>query len=432
MNILTIGGSDPSAGAGIQSDIKTFSDLNTYGFSIITAITSQNTTKFSKVETISPKMIESQIDVILSDFKIDAIKVSMVFNSKIIKAVYKKIQKTNLPIILDPVIISSTGGRLLKNDAIKHYKKYLIPISIAITPNISECEKLSGLKIKTKNDLQKAAKILEKIGSKNIVITGFEENGKITDFIFTKNKQFSISSKKIPGYNHGSGCNFSAALTVGLAKRKNIKDAVMFAKDYAYNSIKNSKKMGKGLAMTNFKKPSKLELELELAITNLTELNQMYDIIPECQSNFVFSKNKPKSIKDIFGIQGRIIKAGKEIIPTGDIKLGGSKHVATAVLQMNKKFPQIRSGINIKYDKKILKKLKQNNFKIASYNREYEPLSIKSKENSSIIWGINNAIKNAKSPFDVIYHKGDFGKEPMIVVFGKNPNDVVSKIIQIF
>ena len=126
------------------------------------------------------------------------------------------------------------------------------------------------------------------------------------------------------------------------------------------------------------------------------------------------------------------MKAGNRVIPSGDIKLGGSKHVASAVLQMNKKFPQIRSGINIKYNEKILKRLKQKHFKITSYNRKKEPPSFKNKENSSIIWGINSVTKDTLKPFDAIFHKGDFGKEPMIIIFGKNPHDVVGKIVQIF
>jgi len=432
VNILTIAGSDPSAGAGIQSDIKTFSALNAYGFSVVTAITSQNTSKFSEVEPISPKMIISQIDSILFDFKIDAIKIGMVFNSVTIKTVYEKIRKMNLPIILDPVIKSSTGGILLEKNALAYFKKYLIPISTVITPNVRECEKLTGVKIKTEKDLLKAAKVLKKIGAKNVVITGFESKGKIIDFISIEKKQYTVYNKKIHGHNHGSGCNFSAALTVSIASKKNFQDSIMFARDFTYKSIKNAKKIGKGLSVTNFKKSSKIELELEAAITNLIEINQMWSIIPECQTNFVFSKNKPKSIKDIFGMQGRIVKAGNRVIPSGDIKLGGSKHVASAVLQMNKKFPQIRSGINIKYNEKILKRLKQKHFKITSYNRKKEPPSFKNKENSSIIWGINSVTKDALKPFDAIFHKGDFGKEPMIIIFGKNPHDVVGKIVQIF
>jgi len=123
MNILSIAGSDPSSGAGIQADIKTFSSLGVYGLCVITAITSQNTKKFSRVETVSNGMIKSQLKSVLSDFKIDMIKIGMVYSSGIIKTVYSLLKKTKIPIVLDPVFESTTGGTLLQKEAFNDFKK---------------------------------------------------------------------------------------------------------------------------------------------------------------------------------------------------------------------------------------------------------------------------------------------------------------------
>ncbi len=173
MNILTIGGSDPSSGAGIQSDVKTFYSLNVYGLSVVTAITSQNTKKFSKVESISPRMIHEQIDFIFSDFDIDAIKIGMVYNSLIIKAVFSKLKDVKTPIIVDPIIQSTTKGTILENKALKDFKKFIIPLAYIITPNVSEAEKISGMKISSKKDLEKSAVKIKNIGANNVIITGF-------------------------------------------------------------------------------------------------------------------------------------------------------------------------------------------------------------------------------------------------------------------
>ena len=121
-----------------------------------------------------------------------------------------------------------------------------------------------------------------------------------------------------------------------------------------------------------------------------------------------------------------MVKSGKEIVTAGEIVYGGSQHVGTAVIQVNKKFPEIRSGLNIKYDTKIISKAKKSGFIILTYDRSKEPKKSKHKRNSSISWGICNSLKT-KSP-DMIYHKGDIGKEPMILIFGKNPNDVIRKV----
>jgi hydroxymethylpyrimidine/phosphomethylpyrimidine kinase len=205
---------------------------------------------------------------------------------------------------------------------------------------------------------------------------------------------------------------------------------VIFAKEFTRNSIKNAKNVGKGIAITDIQEYDKINSELSNAITKFIEIKNIYRNIPECQTNFVYSKQKPKSIKDILGISGRIVKTGKQVEVAGNLTYGGSKHVATAVLTMNKKFPQICSAINLKYQNSTILKIKNSKLIVSSYDRKQEPKNVKSK-NSTIEWGIKSAIKSSKKVSDVIYHKGDFGKEPMIIIFGENPNNVLKKILKI-
>lgn len=431
MNLLSIGGSDPSSGAGIQSDIKTFSSFNVYCLTIITAITSQNTSSFGMIEPVSQKILKNQLDSVISDFKIDGIKIAMVYNSQIIKVLYQQLKKLKVPIVIDPVLKSTTGGSLIKSSAIEDFRKFIIPLATVITPNKFEAEILSKTKINAKNTPEKIAKIIQKMGAKNIVITGIEtKNNQISDFVLEKNINYFISGEKIPKINHGSGCNYSAAIIFALAKNKNIRESVRFAKQFTYNSIKNSKNLGKGIAITHIQEHDKINSELSDAIDQFTEIKNIYKNIPECQTNFVYSKQNPKSTKDILGISGRIVKAGRQVVVAGNLTYGGSKHVATAVLTMNKKFPQIRSAINLKYQNVTISKIKKSKLIVSSYDRNQEPKNVKLK-NSTIQWGIKNANKNSKRVLDVVYHKGSFGKEPMIIVFGENPNNVLKKILKI-
>lgn len=433
MNLLSIAGSDPSSGAGIQSDVKTFTQLGSYALTVITSITSQNTSKFGKVEPISAKMIKNQIDSVFSDFKIDAVKIGMVYNSPTIKAVYSKLSKIKIPIILDPVIKSTTGGILLNKVAVKDYIKYLIPLAYIITPNLSEASILSGIKIKNEKDLQKSALKLRKLGVQNVVITGvnFKKNSML-DFVLDGRKNYRITSKMLNQVNHGSGCNFSAALTVSIAKGNSLKKSVKFAKKFTFDSIKNSKNIGKGVSITHPKiKNDENKKILEEGIDNLKNLKKVSSLIPECQTNFVYSKKKINSTKDVLGVSGRIVKAGNELVVAGTLEYGGSKHVSSAVLEMNKKFPEIRSAINIKYDSNLIKRFRKKSLGIESYDRKNEPREVKRKENSSISWGIKEAIKNSKKAPDMIYHKGGFGKEPMIIIFGRNPNEIIEKITKV-
>ena len=421
MNILSIGGSDPSSGAGIQSDIKTFSHSENYPFTVITAITSQNTRKVTSIMPVNKKNLESQIDSILSDFHIDAIKIGMVFNSQIIRTINSKLKNCTLPIVVDPIIKSTTGTLLLKKNALYDYKKMIIPLADVITPNVYESKILSGI-----SDVKKSAKKIQSMGAKCVIITGFTESkNNISDFILEPTKSYKISGKKIQIINHGSGCNYSASITESLAKGLTINEAVKIAKEFVYQSIKNSISIGKGVNITHQKISNDVK-ELLYSIDNFKQIKNIHKIIPECQTNFVLAKTNPKTINDVLGISGRLVKAGKKIITAGEIVYGGSRHVASAVIQINKKFPEILSCINIKYNIKIISKAKKLGFVVLSYDRNKEPKNVKMQENSSIIWGISSILKT-KCP-DLVYHKGDFGKEPMILIFGETPNDVIKKV----
>ena len=164
MNLLSIGGSDPSSGAGIQSDVKTFDMLNSYGLTVITAITGQNTSNFGMIQPVSKKILKNQLELLISDFKIDGIKIGMVYNSEIIKTIHSELKNKKIPIVLDPVIKSTTGGLLIEKTAIKDFKKFLIPLATIITPNKFEAEFLSQIKINSKKSLLKAAQKIQKMG----------------------------------------------------------------------------------------------------------------------------------------------------------------------------------------------------------------------------------------------------------------------------
>ena len=431
MNLLSIGGSDPSSGAGIQSDLRTFSTDNVHWLTVITAITGQNTLKFGKVEPVSIDILKNQLQLVFSDFKIDGIKIGMVYNSQIIKTIYQQLKKSKIPIIVDPVIKSTTGGELLKKSAIKDYQKYIIPLATVITPNKYEAEILSKTKINAKTMPEKTAKKIQEMGAKNVSITGIQTKvNKISDFILEKNKKYIITGDKISKINHGSGGNYASAVLFSLAKNKSIKESLKFAKQYTYDSIKNAKKIGRGIVITDINEKDSTVTELSESIQKFTEIKNIYKNIPECQTNFVYSKEKPKSTKEILGISGRIVKAGKKVIVAGDLEYGGSKHVATAMLTVNKKFPQIQSAINIKYQNTTISKIKKLKLIVSRYDRNQEPRNVKNK-GSSIEWGIKSAIKNLKESPDVIFHNGGFGKEPMIIVFGDTPKNILKKILKI-
>lgn len=430
MIALSIAGSDPSGGAGIQADLKTFTALGVYGLTVVSAITSQNTSKFSKVNEVSSDMVQSQIESVLSDFKINVIKIGMVYSSSTIKAIHSELKNTKIPIILDPVFESTTGGALLQNEAFSLFKKLLVPLSFVITPNLPEAERLAGIKIRTLRDVKVAAAKIRRIGAENIVIKGGHFDGKtMTDYVFEKTKFYSFSSKRINRTTHGGGCNFSASLAANIAKGNNLKDSINLAKEFSFKSIANSQKIGRGIFVSGMES-DEMKKELSDAISKFTNLKNVSKYIPEVQTNFVFARKNPKSLNDVLGVSGRIVKVENSAVVAGIIKYGGSRHVGSAVLEMVKKFPAIRSCINIKYDKEFIKKAILKKLSVSHYERKAESSKTRTKEGNTISWGIKNAIKSSKH-IDLIFHKGDIGKEPMIMIFGTTPNAVLDKLTKI-
>lgn len=433
MNILSIAGSDPSSGAGIQGDMKTFSALGAYGLSIITAITSQNTKKFFDVKPVKPSLVKSQIRSVLEDFHVDAIKIGMVYDKQTMRVIHSELEKIKQPIILDPIFKSTTGGILQMENALSDFKKLLIPLSHIITPNVIEAEKISGAKIRSLKDMKNVAEKIQNLGARNVIIKGghFLSGSKVIDILLDGKRFHVFSHDRLEFENHGGGCTFSASLCVNIARGKKLPDAVDSARLFTIASIKNAVKIGSGLAVTMHVKGDEIENHLSHAISKFCSINSIYEHIPECQTNFVYSTLDPLSLKDVMGLEGRIVRTGKFGTVAGNLRYGGSKHVASAVLEVARKFPTIRSGVNLKYDSSTIKKAISKGLKVSSYDRKKEPLENKKRDGSTIPWGIRTAITSLKIPPDIIFHKGDFGKEPMILVFGKDPEDVLRKILKI-
>lgn len=234
MIVMSIAGVDPSAGAGVFADLKTFQAICVYGTGIVTALTAQNPYKFFSTQPVSPDYIEEQIDSVMDSYDVEFIKTGMLYSPEIIKLVSEKIKEYNLKAVVDPVMVATSGGDLTREDLADALNRYLLPNSILTTPNISEAEKLSGIEINTKEDAIEASK---KIKCDNLITGGH------LDGINTINIDGEISIKKqelIETDNlHGTGCNLSAAIVAYLAKNNDLNTSILKALDYVYEGIKN-------------------------------------------------------------------------------------------------------------------------------------------------------------------------------------------------
>lgn len=245
---LTIAGSDSGGGAGIQADIKTFSALGVYGTSVITAITAQNTKEVTAVHNVPLDIISAQIDAVLSDIGADVVKIGMLSNAEIIRTVANSLKKHNIKnIVLDPVMVAASDARLLEESAIESLKKWLIPMALVVTPNSFEAEVLAGIKIKTQDDVEHAAKEILKLDCKSVVMKGghltYDKNT-VTD-IFTDGKEYLvIKNKRINKEGHGTGCTLASAIAGFLAMGFSLKDSVKNAIQYTHSALEHGFKVG--------------------------------------------------------------------------------------------------------------------------------------------------------------------------------------------
>lgn len=432
-SVLSIAGSDSSSGAGIQADLKTLSSLGTYGCSAITAITVQNTKNIFEVFPIPSEIVIRQINSVLNDIRIDAIKIGMVYDGIIINKIFKILKNTNIPIIVDPIFTSTSGKNLIKYEAIKALTKKILPIATIITPNINEATQLSGIDIKNKEDLVKSLIKMKKLGPKNVIVKGGHllSEHSIDTLIDDKLNiiEFSNSRISIPE-NHGSGCNFSAALTAYISQGYEIPIACKLANEFINSVLKNLLYIGKGYpvtdtALTTSSSAFKFHVieELSIAINELEAITDIGKLIPETQSNFAYAIPNATSIKEVAGIKGRIVRIDQKVKASSCIEFGATQHIASAVISYMNINPLMRAGFNIKYDKKIIELL-QSFMKVSEYDRRLEPQKLKEKEGYTIQWGVKKAILKDKEVRG-IYHKGDIGKEPMIILFGHNPAEIV-------
>jgi hydroxymethylpyrimidine/phosphomethylpyrimidine kinase len=243
---LTIAGSDSGGCAGIQADIKTFSALGVFGMSAITAITAQNTKQVADVEAISIHNITLQIDMVLSDIGANAVKTGMLFSSEIIEAVADRLSHWGAKnLVVDPVMVASSGATLLLPDAIKSMSEKLFPLATVITPNIPEAELLSGIKIEQEQDIYTACEILYNMGAKKVLLKGGHRQGGVaTDLLFDGVNFHKFSSDWVDTNNlHGTGCTYSAAIAAFLAKGLTLADSVKKAKEYISGAIKHGKNL---------------------------------------------------------------------------------------------------------------------------------------------------------------------------------------------
>ena len=245
---LTIAGSDSSGGAGIQADIKTMTANGVYAMSAITALTAQNTTGVTGIMEVTPEFLSLQLEAVFTDIYPDAVKTGMVSSGDLIKTISATLKKYNAKnIVVDPVMVATSGDKLISDEAIEILKAELLPLATVITPNIPEAEVLSGMTIKNEEDMIAAAKAIYEKFNCNVLLKGGHQINDANDLLYRDGGYVWFKGKRIDNPNtHGTGCTLSSAIASNLAKGENLDDAVKHAKEYISGALAAMLDLGKG------------------------------------------------------------------------------------------------------------------------------------------------------------------------------------------
>lgn len=377
-------------------------------------------------------MIWKQLNAVLSDLDVEWCKTGMLWSAGGIGVVMKAIKKYGLRAIVDPVMISTSGSTLLREDAMDALLK-LLGYAELVTPNIYEASKICGRKISSVQGAEAAAKEIYSLGPKAVLVKGGHLPGKV-DVLFDGKKMLKIPGGKITDERiHGAGCSFSAAITAGMARGFTLGDAIHKAKMFIESAIKGRLKVGRGPAAVNplaelqlSKERGAIIEEVWQAAKTLARMKNFAKLVPEVGSNIAMALPGATSIAEVVGLSGRMVRHGDSVLITGFPEFGGSEHVANFVIAAHKHDWKLRAGMNIRYSKDILAVCRKLGFKMSSFERNREPKGVK-----TMVWGTELAIKKFGGVPDIIYDEGGIGKEPMIRLLAPSPAKLVEMVKKI-
>lgn len=436
---LTVAGSDSSGGAGIQADLKTFAALGVYGMSAITAVTAQNTAGVAAVQPVDAEVVREQIKAVVSDIGVDAVKTGMLFSRKIVEAVADELKSIDAPLVVDPVMVAKSGAKLLREDAEEALIEKMLPLATVLTPNLDEAAKLAGMSIESLEDAEEAAKKIASMGPKAVVVKGGHLALDVSvDTLYYHGEVRRYAGRRVSGGTHGTGCTFASAIAALLAKGYDIFSAVGEAKRFVEDAILQGPKVGRGVAPVSPLGKTVLDAEKMRVLesvgeaVSLLESSQTFaNLIPECQTNVAMAIPEPKSVQDVAAIPGRIVNAMGRVKASGCPKFGASRHLASTLLIVSEFTPLVRAAVNIRFDEKVLEAARRLGYSYSEYDRSKEPLEVKAAEGETTKWGAKEAIKRYGSVPDMIFHRGDLGKEAMIIVLGRDAVEAVNKALKL-
>lgn len=423
---LTVAGSDSGGGAGIQADLKSFAAVGVHGCSVITCATAQNTVGVRSIFPLPIKEVRAQLDAVLSDIPVHAAKTGMLFSGDIVKVVAQGLPR-KVPLVVDPVMVATVGASLRGRDLRGALLDRLVPRAMLVTPNLFEASELAGFEVSTVEDMRRAAKGIAASGAKAVLVKGGHLKGGLVDLLYD-GRFHEFRSPRFDKELHGSGCALAASIAAYLAVGRSLRAAVAAARRRIQAGFLTSYRVGRGVEVINSHwTPDRYEVwrSVSLAAEVLARTLTLR-WVPEVGTNVAYALPGAETADDVCALRGRIQRVGASLAVTGPAEFGASRHVARIILAAMRFDPSVRSAANLKYTRETLRRLERARVRLGSFDRLRQP-----EGTSTMEWGTAEAIREAGRVPDAIHDPGSVGKEGMIRVLGRSPEDVLRKVRRI-
>ncbi len=441
---LTIGGLDPSGGAGITADVVTFSVIGVHGAAVATALTYQNTRGVSGFWAVSERDLRAQLDAILDDFDVSAAKLGMVASDRLayeLGPYLSKLRGDGVPIVFDPVIKAGAGQPLYEGVPEKTFGDVILPHASLATPNSVELAYLvDDEPAQNQGELRTQVRVFHGRYGLAVLVTGGHVSGKadVIDVLFTGAEMREYRRNRVEGPIHGTGCLIAAAVTAYMASGMDVLEAFERAEEYVNAAVAGAVKLGKGAAVPGrtaavFGDAERWRVYNNLlrAVNVFEAASGTYKLIPEVGTNIAYALPDARSVEEVCAVSGRITRAGAAVRACGTPAFGVSGHMARAVLAAMKHDASTRAAMNVRFGDDVLAACSELKYRGAGFDRAREPAELAGDEGRTVQWGVDEAVAGVGILPEVIFDRGAVGKEPMVRVFGRDAMEVVRRAVAI-
>lgn len=421
---LTVAGSDSIGGAGIQADIKAMAAVGVHATSAITAVTAQNTCGVDAIYPMPLDMIQAQIESILKDCDVKAIKTGMLYDADIVELVADLLEDHEVPLIVDPVMVSGTGHDLCKKDFVRAMNEKLIPIAELVTPNKHEAETLTGIRIESKDDISYICEIIGKEGSSVLLKGGHFDGKDVVDYYYLSAAIDEIRYPRLNKAGHGSGCTLSSYITAHMAKGMDMTEAIMKSRKMIQESISSQYMIGKGDFVVNTIPSQKSDNKrfqtldaLDKASAEIIDILPI-EMVPADGMNIALSVPNPVGPQDIGAIDKRIYVHNGMIRKGGPAKFGAAEHLSYVLLDVMKHNPKTRCIMSLAYSPELVDIIEEVGMTAITADIGKDHISS----------AIESALRGKKIP-DAIIDKNK--KNRLVRILAKDTDEMMDKLHQI-